>query len=198
MSLNTGLNDVQRDKAVDIVAEVLENTNKSNSDLVECIRRELDRELGLRTNVIVSSTPLLEQSLSKIPGTVIMQFKTAMPNDDDQVMISVFGVRRGSELLDKSNNLMKSAQNLSPKIIDSLMSTDMKQEIQKMATKVVRNAKNMVELSDQLSEVLNDRYGPHWHAVVGHKHMMSVDNHRKASIFFLDMDFGDMRVSLFK
>lgn len=198
ISLIAGLDDVQRDKAVEVVSEVLENTNKSNSDLVDCIRRELDRELGLRTNVIVSSSPLKEQSLNKIPGTVIMQFKTVMPNDDNEVMISVFGVSKSSELLDRTNNLMKSAQKLSPKIIDSLMSPDMKQEIQKMATKVVRNAKNMVELSDQLSEVLNDRFGPHWHSVVGHKHMMSVDNHRKASIFFLDMDFGDMRVSLFK
>lgn len=181
-----------------IVSEVLENTNKTNSDLVECIRKELDRELGLRTNVVLSSTPFVEQSLSRVAGSVTMQFNTLMPNDANQVLVSIFGQMRGNEFIERSANLMKNAQKLSPKIIDSLMSTDMKQEIQTMTTKVVRNAKTMEELSDQLSEVMNDRFGPHWHAVVGHKNMMSVDNHRKSSVFFLDMDFGDMRVSVFK
>ncbi|CAG2164742.1 unnamed protein product [Oppiella nova] len=197
INFSNGLSGEERDKAVEIVTDIIQNTNKS-SDLVDCIRKELERELGLRSNVILSSTPFMDQSLNKIPGSVVMQLGVNNMFNNNDVLVSVFGSMNGNEFIERSSNLMKAAQKLSPKIIDSLMSTDMKQEIQKLSTKVVRNAKSMVELSDQLSEVINDRYGPHWHSVVGHKNMMSVDNHRKSSIFYINMDFGDMRVSVFK
>ena len=176
--------------------DILENTNNS-TDVVDCIRSELERELDLRTNVILSNTSFMGQSLSKIPGSFIMQLNAEMQNKN-KVMLSIFGQMKNNQFIERSENLMKAAQRLSPKIIDSLMSTDMKQEIQKLSTRVVRNAKTMEELSDQLSDVLSDKFGPHWHSVVGHKNMMSIDNHRRSSIFFLNMDFGDMRVAVFK
>ncbi|CAG2114609.1 unnamed protein product, partial [Medioppia subpectinata] len=194
VNFSNGLSSEQKDKAVEIVTDIIQNTNQS-TDLVDCIRKELERELGLRSNVILSSTPFMDQSLSKIPGSVAMQLGVNNMFNTNDMLVSVFGVMNGNEFIERSSNLMKRAQKLSPRIIDSLMSTDMKQEIQKLSTKVVRNAKSMAELSDQLSEVINDRYGTHWHTVVGHKDMMSVDNHRKSSIFYINMNFGDMRVS---
>ncbi|XP_054163393.1 uncharacterized protein LOC128961207 [Oppia nitens] len=206
-----GLSAQQRDKTVEIVMDILETTNTSQ-DSADCIRQELEKELGLRSNVILSSTPFMEQSFINNPGSVAMQLAVNGLNNND-VLISLFGqMGRSSgssssssigsiisnEFTERSNNLMKTAQKLSPKIIDSLMSTDMKQEIQKLSTRVVRNAKTIHELSDQLSEVINDKFGPHWHTVVGHKQMMSVDNHRKTSVFYINMDFGDLRVSVFK
>jgi hypothetical protein len=192
-----GLSRQQRDKAVDIISDVIRQSNTSSS-LVECVRKELEQEFDLKNNVIISSKPFMDQSLMKIPGAVVMQLSLDSGKNKEQLMLSVFGLMKGSLLEEKASALISRAQKLSPKIIDSLMSSDMKQEITKLATRVVRNAKNMVEISDQLSDALNDKYGVHWHTVTGNKNTLSVDDHRKSSVFFLNMDFGDMRVSVFK
>jgi predicted transcriptional regulator len=192
-----GLSRQQRDKAVDLISDVIRQSNTS-SNLVECVRKELEREFDLKSNVIMSSKPFMDQSLMKIPGAVVMQLSLDSGKNKEQFTLSVFGLMKGSQLEQKASALIRRSQKLSPIIIDSLMSSEMKQDITKLATTVVRNAKNMVEISDQLSDALSDKYGGHWHAITGNKNMLSVDDHRKTSVFFLNMDFGDMRVSVFK
>lgn len=165
--------------------------------MTQCIREELQRELGVKTDVVVSQTDTIDTSLTRIPGTIAMSLSFQNAKTKDGVSVMVFGMKN-NELDRTASQLMQNAQKLSPKVVDSLMSAEMRQEVTKLATRVVRNADSMTHACDQLSEVLDEKFGPHWHTVMAHKDMMAVDDHRKISVFFVKMDFGDMRVSVFK
>ncbi|KAH9425910.1 hypothetical protein DERP_005129 [Dermatophagoides pteronyssinus] len=64
-------------------------------------------------------------------------------------------------------NIMRRASSKSPTVIDSLMGQHMLKDITEIITTIIRNkqASSLVELSDLITETLNERYGPHWHTI---------------------------------
>ncbi|OTF76995.1 hypothetical protein BLA29_010259 [Euroglyphus maynei] len=62
---------------------------------------------------------------------------------------------------------MRRASSKSPTVIDSLMGQHMLKEITDIITTIIRNkqATSLVELSDLITETLNERYGQHWHTI---------------------------------
>ncbi|XP_075587336.1 uncharacterized protein LOC124497589 [Dermatophagoides farinae] len=64
-------------------------------------------------------------------------------------------------------NIMRRAASKSPTVIDSLMGQHMLRDITKIVTTIIHNkqASSLVELSDLITETLNERYGQHWHTI---------------------------------
>lgn len=62
---------------------------------------------------------------------------------------------------------MRRAASKSVDVIDSLMGQKMLKEITQLVSGIVRNrqARTLVELSDLITDSLNQRYGPHWHTI---------------------------------
>lgn len=120
------------------------------------------------------------------------------------------------------SNIMKNAASKSATIVDSLMGSIMLDETTRLVTAIVRNkrAHSLSELSDLITETLDDQFGHHWHTVsvattlssetqskskdnmAGSKsgkeaasHLNSlthvaIDDHHKTSTFYVTYDFG--------
>lgn len=123
---------------------------------------------------------------------------------------------------------MDNAASKSPVIVDALMGSHMLQEMTRFITAIVRNkrADSLIQLSDLVTETLDERYGPHWHTVAiatpipfrsnsvnevlispimeSQNQLMSlthiaIDDHRKSATFYVTYDFGrTLRLFIFK
>ncbi len=62
---------------------------------------------------------------------------------------------------------MRNAASKSATVIDSLMGSTMLEEITRLVSAIVRNRRtnSLAELSDMITETLDDHFGRHWHTV---------------------------------
>src|SRR5699024_2210494 len=109
------------------------------------------------------------------------------------------------------------------------MGHTMLNECTRLVTAIVRNkrAESLAQLSDLITETLDERFGPHWHTVsvataaqqgsiTSHNEVLgssgketpsqlnslthvAIDDHRKTATFYVTYDFGrTLRVYIFK
>lgn len=124
---------------------------------------------------------------------------------------------------------MENASSKSARIVDSLMGTKMLNEISSRVTAIIHNhrAESLSQLSDLITETLDDTFGGHWHTIsiamatpqpaglssnqviagsskesLGdeiHSLMhVAVDDHSKTATFFVTLEFGTLRIYIFK
>ncbi|XP_027195164.2 uncharacterized protein LOC113789784 [Dermatophagoides pteronyssinus] len=120
------------------------NSNKSEKQRMKKSNRNHRKSSSSSTTASSSSLSNSKDQLSKASRSI--------PS------ISVESVQR---------NIMRRASSKSPTVIDSLMGQHMLKDITEIITTIIRNkqASSLVELSDLITETLNERYGPHWHTI---------------------------------